>query len=193
MLRSIRDACPEAQGESSMLICRSLDRALWVYGHLFPPAPTARSSSKPRIAEDKPSGPILASSGMKSEVLTGRIRSLSQTTSDGWLRREIIVRQDASGYPRIRDQIDLVDSSSTRYAGLPFIKGAGVQGYVCLGKPGALKRWFLQRFPAEHIPQENENVYFEPTGSPSEYRIYSASEWEARWSKASDAGQSEHR
>jgi len=33
-------------------------------------------------------------------VLVGRIRDLSQSTADGWKRREIIIQQGSDGYPR---------------------------------------------------------------------------------------------
>lgn len=110
--------------------------------------------------------------------LDGRIRDLSGFTSDGWRRREIIVRQGTNGYPKVRDNINLVDSSGATYSNLPFIKGAQEEGYVCLGQPGALKRWFTERYRFAEVSREN--VYFESTVRPNEYRIYSESEWRAR-------------
>jgi hypothetical protein len=173
LLSPIGKACPPQSGPSSMFISRPLDRALWVYGHLF--RTKLGTASTTQACRTRSSAPIMTDS---SGVLVGRIRDLCQFAGDGWRRREILLRQDAHGCPRERDCVILVDSSGALYGGLPFIRGAGVQGYVCLGKPGVLKPWFTQRYPVGEV--RAENVYFEPTGRPNEYRIYSESEWKSR-------------
>jgi hypothetical protein len=173
LLLPISHACPQGLGTPSMSISRLVDRALWVYGHFFETGPHPVRKTKSRGTQS--STPIIASS---SGVLLGRLRDLCQHASDGWRRREIIIRQGANGYPRERDRIHLVDSSGASYRDLSFIKGAGVQGHVCLGKPGTLKEWFTRRYPVGEI--KVENVYFEPTERSNEYRIYSELEWKAR-------------
>ena len=164
LLAPVCGACSQQLAHPPMLVSRPVDRALWVYGHFFETEGRIARTVKPtstRIAAPTTSG--------ASRVLMGRIRDLCQTTSDGWRRREIIVRQGPNGYPRERDNIYLIDSSGARYHDLPFIKGAGVQGYTCMGKPGALRSWFAQHYIAEQVVVEN--VYFEPTNQPNEYQI----------------------
>jgi hypothetical protein len=73
----------------------------------------------------------------EESVLVARICDLSGSTSDGWRRREINVKQGTDGYPEVRDTVDLVDSAGIRYLGLPFVKGARHPGHTCLGQPGA--------------------------------------------------------
>jgi hypothetical protein len=46
------------------------------------------------------------------------------------------------------------------------------------GKPGVLKPWFMRQYSGGDVTADN--VYFEPTERPNEYRIYSESEWSAR-------------
>jgi hypothetical protein len=171
LLSAIRKACPQQFG-SPMFVSRPVDRALWVYGHFFPTKSGSVSAAK--RCSTHSSAPVGA---LSSGAWVGRIRDLCQTTSDGWRRREIIVRQ-VGGRPKERDSIRLVDSSGGDYGELPFIKGAGVQGYVCMGKPGTLKPWFTRRHPIGEV--KPENVYFEPTGTSSQYRIYSEPEWRIR-------------
>lgn len=172
LLSPISKACPEQFRLPSMFVSRPVDRALWVYGHFF--RTKVGSVSTAKRCSPRSSAPITTA---PSAVLVGRIRDLCQTTSDGWRRREIIVRQ-AGGRPKERDLIRLMDASGGNYGEFPFIKGAGVQGYVCLGKPGTLKPWFTRRYPIGAV--KPENVYFEPTGTSSQYRIYSESEWRTR-------------
>jgi hypothetical protein len=174
LLRAINKAGPLQAGSASMFIPRALDRALWVYGHFFETGIKSYSATKPARAH--PEAPMRSArpTGPSEKVLSGRIRDLCQATSDGWRRREIIVRQGADGYPSERDQIRLIDSSGATYD-LPFIKGAGIPGYTCLGKPGTLKPWFLRHYAADKI--DGITVYFKPTGRPNEYRIYTGAEW----------------
>jgi hypothetical protein len=87
------------------------------------------------------------------------------------------VKQDPHGYPAVRDTIHLIDSSGSKYFGLPFVKGARHPGHTCLGQPGALKPWFKQHYSTEEV--DAGNVYFKPTGQPKEYRIYTDAEWKA--------------
>jgi len=173
LLALIRNACPQQPANSPMFISRDLDRALWVYGHFFETEPNA--FPKTTLHRSCTRIPRTAGSGA---VLVGRIRDLCQFTTDGWRRREIIVRQSVNVYPREGDRVDLVDSSGGRYTNVPFIKGAGVQGYTCLGQPGALKPWFMRHYRSEQV--EAASVYFKPTGQSNEYEIYSESEWRAR-------------
>jgi hypothetical protein len=170
VLLHISKACPQQLGDPLMFISRPADRALWVYGHFFK---TGASTVRATKGCATPSAPIMAGS---SNLLLGRIRDLGQSTGDGWKRREIIIRQRSDGYPRERDHIRLIDSSGGTYD-LPLIKGAGVQGYTCLGRPGTLKPWFTRHYSAEEV--EGEKVYFKPTGRPNEYRIYTEVEWKA--------------
>jgi hypothetical protein len=172
LLLRISKACPQQLGNPPMFISRPIDRALWVYGHFFETKPSTPSPTRPSGGHS--AAPVKSAS---NGVLFGRIRDLCQITRDGWRRREIIVCQATNDYPKVGDCIHLVDSSGAHYSELPFIKGAGVQGFVCLGKPGALKLWFTRQYPLGSI--KAENVYFEPTGLPNEYRIYSESEWKS--------------
>jgi hypothetical protein len=174
LLRAINKARPEQPGSASMFISRPVDRALWVYGHFFQTGDKSYPATKP--AQTYPDAPMRSaySTGPSKGVLSGRIRDLCQTTSDGWRRREIIVRQGVDGYPRERDQIRLIDSSGATYD-LPFIKGAGIPGYTCLGKPGTLKPWFLRHYAANKI--DGVTVYLRATDRPNEYRIYTGAEW----------------
>jgi hypothetical protein len=71
----------------------------------------------------------------------------------------------------------VIDSSGAKYFGLPFIKGARLPGHSCLGQAGALKPWFVRHYSRDRV--ESENVYFEPTGQPNEYRIHTESAWRA--------------
>jgi hypothetical protein len=169
LLGRIRNACPQ-QAHFPMFISRDLDRALWVYGHFFETNPNAvckTTSTRTYTPAPITSGP--------SGILVGQICDLSNTTSDGWRRREINVRQGRDGYPAVRDIIHLIDSSDAKYDGVPFIKGARLPGHTCLGQPGALRPWFTRHYSVEKV--ELENVYFKPTGQPNEYRIYTESEW----------------
>jgi len=108
------------------------------------------------------------------KVLAGLIRDLSLWTTDGWRRREIILEQ-IDGHPRVGNSIDLVDVAGEQYRNIPLIKGANRKNYVCLGKPGKLKTWFIRRYPIGIA--KVEKVYFAHTDRPNEYRIYSESEW----------------
>ena len=110
-------------------------------------------------------------------ILVGRICDLSGSTSDGWRRREINVRKDATGYPEVRDVIHLIDSSNLSYPNLPFVKGARFPDHTCLGQPGALKRWFTKHYPFELV--KSEDVYFKPTGRQNEYLIFTDAEWQS--------------
>lgn len=173
LLAPLQRAVPQQLGSSSMFVSRSVDRALWVYGHFFKTKLSVASTTKSSGIHS--SAPVI--SGLH-DVLVGRIRDLCQITRNGWRRREIIIGQHKNGYPKVRDCIHLVDSSGAKYSALPFIKGAGIQGFVCLGKPGALKGWFTRHYPVAEV--KAENVYFEPTRWSNEYQIYSESEWKAR-------------
>src|SRR5207253_10802794 len=101
-----------------------------------------------------------------------------QRSCDDSLHSENMYRHRVNIYTRKGDRVDLVDSSGGRYTNVPFIKGAGVQGYTCLGQPGALKPWFMRHYRSEQV--EAASVYFKPTGQSNEYEIYSESEWRAR-------------
>ncbi|MHB1943229.1 MAG: hypothetical protein ACYCP0_09290 [Acidiferrobacteraceae bacterium] len=176
-LRPLRDGGAGDAAQSRIFISRSVDRALWTYGHFFPTQTAVRGERSSHLLAQR-AATIPSTVASQNGVLVGRVRTLSQTTCDGWARREIIVQQDATGYPRIRDSIHLTDSAGGIYPPLKFIKGAHVHGHVCLGKPGALKPWFTERYPFDRV--EGDEVYFEPTGRPGEYRLYSASEWAHR-------------
>ncbi len=170
LLARIKNICPQCVADPPMFISRDLDRALWVYGHFFETNPN--STVKTMAARSY--SPATGLSG-SSQTLVGRICDLSGATSDGWRRREINVKQGPDGYPAVRDTIDLIDSSGTKYPGLPFIKGARLPGHTCLGQPGALKRWFALHYSFEKV--RPESVYFMATGQRNENRIYTESEW----------------
>ena len=117
------------------------------------------------------------------EVLTGLIRDLGQSAANGRRRREILIKQTMSGYPEVRQRINLLDSSGAALGELPFIKGARKAGYTCLGKPGALMAWFAQRYPFDRV--RTETVYVARTERRDEYRIYSQREWQQRFAAGS--------
>ena len=143
LVLAISKACPQQSRNPSMFISRSVDRALWVYGHFFKNGPRTVRATK-SCGTHSSAQMIAGSSG----VLLGRLRDLCNLTSDGWRRREIIICQGANGYPRENDCIHLVElCSGASYRDLPFIKGAGVQGYVCLGKPGSAKAMVYTTLP----------------------------------------------
>ncbi|MGA9040362.1 MAG: hypothetical protein WB421_07495 [Terriglobales bacterium] len=171
LLARIRNAYQQQAG-SPMFISRDLDRALWVYGHFFETNPQNIGKATP-VRSQTPT-PIASGS---INILVGKICDLSNTTTDGWRRREINVKQSPDGYPDVRDMIHLIDSSGAKYTGLQFIKGARHPGHTCLGQAGALKSWFRQHYSADRV--ETQNVYFKSTGHPNEYRIYTESEWKA--------------
>ena len=154
----------------SMFISRAVDRGLWVYGHFF--ETESGTSASRTLAPISSTIKVISSAG---GVLTGRICDLSSSTSDGWRRRELNVKQGREGYPAVRDVIHLIDSSGTRYPSLPFVKGARLPGHTCLGQPGALKPWFLKHYSSHSVA--SESVYLTPTGGQNEYRIYTESEW----------------
>lgn len=107
-------------------------------------------------------------------IFEGRVRTLSQPQPDGWLRREIIVKQDPeTGYPRLGGKWNLVDRDGCKYT-LEFIKGANVRGYSLLGQPGKLKDWFLKRYPKEYVL--NDYVFFEKREA-NHFRLLSSKEW----------------
>jgi hypothetical protein len=174
LILPIGRACPRQVGSASMFMSRPLDRALWVYGHLFETGTNACGTTKPARAypQTTPKQSVIS-----NEMLVGRICDLCNTASDGWRRREINVRQGSDGYPEVRDSIHLIDSSGAKYPGLTFVEGARLPGHICLGQPGKLKRWFTQRYRSEQV--EPSNVYFKPTGQLNEYQIYSEAEWRA--------------
>jgi hypothetical protein len=174
LLLPISKACAQPTGPSSMFVSRPTDRALWVYGHLFKDVAKPCDPRKPARAypQTTPTQPAVFKG-----VLVGRICDLSNMTNDGWRRREINVRQGPDGHPAVREIFHLIDTSGTRYSSLPFIKGARLPGHTCLGQPGALRPWFTRHYSADRV--ESENVYFKPTGQPSEYCIYTESEWKA--------------
>jgi hypothetical protein len=171
LLLPIGKACPQQLGNPSMFISRPVDRALWVYGHLFETGTKVCDTAKPVRAYPRA---IPTQSVISKGILVGRVCDLSNTTSDGWRRREINVKQGPDGYPAVRDIIHLIDSSGAKYPGLPFVKGARLPGHT-LGQPGALRPWFTRHYPADRV--EAENVYFKPTGNPNEYQIYAESQW----------------
>jgi len=172
LLVSIARTFPQQPGNVSVLISRPFDRALWVYGHFFQVGDKARTAIESVRLHSR--APLLP--GRSKGWLDGRICDLSNETSDGWKRREINVRQGPDGYPAVRDIIHLIDSSGVKYRDLPFIKGARLPGYVCLGKPGQLRPWFDRHYSSEKVL--TEEVYFKPTGQPNEYRIYTKSQWQ---------------
>lgn len=174
LLLTISKACPQQFASPSMLISRSVDRALWVYGHFFESGAITHAAIVEPV-QTHSQAPVR--SVYPSGVLVGRICDLSNTTTDGWRRREINVKQGFGGYPDVRDIIHLIDSSGSKYSNLPFIKGARLPGHTCLGRPGALRPWFGRHYSAHSV--EAENVYFRPTEQPNEYRIYTESEWKA--------------
>jgi len=174
LLSGLSEACPEQFRDSAMFVSRTLDRALWVYGHFFQTKPSGVSVTQSSGGIHHSPDSVMA---VSNRVLVGRICDLSSTTTDGWRRREINVKRGSDGYPDVRDIIHLIDSSGAQYPDLPFIKGARLPGHTCLGQPGALKPWFTRRFPFGEV--KTENVYFEPTDRSNEYRILSESEWKA--------------
>lgn len=92
-------------------------------------------------------------------IFEGHIRTLSQRTRpDGWVRKEIIVKQDPeTGYHKLGDKWILIDRDGCKYK-LQFIKGAHASGYSLLGQPGKLKAWFVKRYPRECVV--NDYVFF---------------------------------
>lgn len=109
-------------------------------------------------------------------LLQGRIRTLANPDQDGWARREIIVDQDlTTGYPRVGDEIRLIDSDNETYE-LTFIKGANVSGYTCLGQPGTLKKWFQKHYRKDEV--DKDDVFLEATDMAlREFRIWTSREW----------------
>lgn len=111
----------------------------------------------------------------RGEVLQGRIRSLSQTDSEGWARREIILEQDShSGYPDVEDPITLVDSDEREYR-LTFVRGAGVKGYTCLGQPAKLKPWFNKHYAKEFVTEDQ--VFCVKLDGINTFRLFTSTEW----------------
>jgi hypothetical protein len=174
LLRAVNKIDTKPFWNSSMLVSRPVDRALWVYGHFFATGDESCTTTRPLRAQTFAPVQSVHAGG----VLVGRICDLANATSDGWRRREINVKQGSDGYPAIRDIIHLVDSSGAKYSGLPFIKGARLPDHTCLGQPGALKVWFKQHYSFEKV--ESVNVYFKPTGQSNEYRICTETEWRAQ-------------
>jgi hypothetical protein len=186
LLSPIGQACCRETKNSSMLISRPVDRALWVYGHFFKSKHQNEGAlARPvRSPASEPAAVSPAHEAVSSdEVLVGMIRDLAQNAANGWRRREIIVKQTASGYPQVGQRINLADASGKSLGEFPFIKGAGKTGYTCLGKPGLLSEWFVRRYPFHRVA--TEAVYFAQRERQNEYRIYSRSEWEyfTYWSK----------
>jgi hypothetical protein len=111
-------------------------------------------------------------------LFQGRIRTLSQYDAGVWLRREIIVQKDPNtGLPNEGDAWTLIDQDRERYH-LSFVKGANVSGYTCLGQPGRLKNWFVKYYPSRQV--KKDQVFFQSTGRPGEYEIFTRREWESR-------------
>jgi hypothetical protein len=111
-------------------------------------------------------------------LFQGHIRTLSQQDADGWLRREIIVQRDPNtGLPNVGDAWTLIDREGNIY-NLSFVKGANVFGYTCLGQPGKLKDWFLKYYPCNQVVKDQ--VFFQSTGRPAEYEIFTRREWDSR-------------
>lgn len=159
---------------------RVLDMALWVErGGMKVPTRRSRThnpqkgASIMRLLKDVP---VIPQEGRSNPPhLRGLIRSLVKFASDGWERREIIVEQpNTDGFPQIRDEIVVIDSENVRYT-LPFIKGANRDGYVCMGKPGRLKDWFMKHYPDKRVTADE--VYFELTSDKTTYRIYTSRQW----------------
>ena len=115
--------------------------------------------------------------GSLQGVLVARICDLSGFDNDGWRRRELNVKRGASGYPQVRDSIDLIDSDGVPYRRLPFVKGARHADHTCLGQPGALKPWFRKHYDEKRA--NGGTVYLVPTERSNEYRIYTEDEWAA--------------
>lgn len=175
LISPIGKACPQQAGNTSMLISRPVDRALWVYGHFFETGDKAPETPR-QVRVNRQT--TLTRPDASGGILVGRICDLSNSATDGWRRREINVRCGPDGYPAVRDLIHLIDSSGVKYSGLPFVIGARHPGHTCLGRPGALKPWFTRHYPFEYV--KTENVYLTPTGQQNEYRIYTESEWARR-------------
>lgn len=108
-------------------------------------------------------------------IFEGHIRTLGQPPQpDGWLRREIIVKQDPeTAYPKFGDKWTLIDLDGCNYV-LQFIKGAHVSGYSLLGQPGKLKAWFIKRYPREYVVKDY--VFFEKCGA-NKFRLFTSKEW----------------
>jgi len=185
LLSPIGEACCDQPKNSRMLISRPVDRALWVYGHSFSSQQPMRGAAEPAPPPvSKPQTSPATELVSSDEVLTGLIRDLGQSAANGWRRKEILIKQTMSGYPEVRQRINLLDSSGAALGELPFIKGARKAGYTCLGKPGALMAWFAQRYPFDRV--RTETVYVARTERRDEYRIYSQLEWQQRFAAGSD-------
>ncbi len=79
----------------------------------------------------------------KNIVLNAKVRNLYNKDTEGWERKEMLVKYNGHlMYPKVRDEIYLEDNADNTYK-LCFIKGANKKGWICLGKPGKLKQWFV--------------------------------------------------
>jgi hypothetical protein len=120
-------------------------------------------------------------------IFEGRIRTLSNHLTDGFLRREIIVRSDPqTGYPSHGDSWSVTSADGLSHK-LTFIKGAH-KGHVLVGQSNYLTTWFRRRYPKDVVV--NDYVFFEKLGY-ARFRILSSEEWlsqhglkgSLRWSK----------
>ncbi len=86
-------------------------------------------------------------------TLDAKVRNLCDKDSEEWERKEIVVKYNAYlKYPNVRDEICLEDDEGNIYK-LSFIKGANKEGWVCLGQPGKLKKWFI-----DNKIRNNQNI-----------------------------------
>jgi hypothetical protein len=112
-------------------------------------------------------------------LLEGRIHSQGKNNkdkNDKWQRREIVVRQDVTtGYPKVGNKIQLIDTDNQIYPEFEFIKGATTTDKTILGQPSKLKPWFKKHY--SHNKVVVDTVYFIHTGKGQLFKIYTSKEY----------------
>jgi len=178
-----RSALKQIKGVSNI---RVIDMALWITrGSSSKGAKNVKNDFHAKCSIKVPAGIVESKAGVvkgrKPNILKGFIRTLAQTASDGWERREIIIKQPApSSYPQVRDFIKFKDSDNNSYC-IPYIKGAHKEGFVCLGRPGDLKGWFVKHYPKKRVV--DDEVIFVLLEDAETYRIYTSREWKEKRSE----------
>ena len=178
---------------------RVIDMALWVgRGKDIVSNPLAQDkvSKKSGINNNHQKGysdsnkkevsPVTSSVSMprKGDVFQGMIFDLSLWDAEGWKRRDIryfkhtVNRNESFPYPKIGNQIILIDAEGDRYE-LNFSKPDSEEK-ICLGTPSRLKPWYEKKgFNAQAV-NPSDKIYFIYTGIGIEFHILTAQEYASK-------------
>ena len=164
------------------------------YGIAFKEIPETLFSSGTDVAtgsipvpEDRIFETLPEAMPMKGDIFKGKINDLCQDDASGWRRRDVsffkhdLLRGRGFGYPTQNDRIILTDTDENRFE-LNFSKPESDKS-VCLGTPGKLKQWYLNKGFELKVVNPNDEIYFEYTGNSNVFLILTKEEYHKRLSR----------